>query len=137
MRRPASADFHRLVMMDESVPGTAYRIVSMLAACATVLLGAIILYDGFTGNQSARYRGVTLGVAAVFLLVGWGLLVLERNLHRLRHCGMSSPDPESDRIAWRRVHGVLTLASAGFLVLASGGILGVVARLRSGSNIFG
>jgi hypothetical protein len=117
------------------------RIALWLAGGASLMLGAIIGYDGLTGSLAAKVRTVTLVASLFFVLVGLGFLVLEGGLSTVRRFPAGHPEasdmpPELGR-AWRNIFGVLALAGGGFFLVVCSGILAVISRLRSGVNIFG
>jgi len=119
----------------------ASRIALWLAGGASVVLGAIIGYDGVTGSLAAKIRTLTFVASLFFVLVGLGFLVLERGLSTVRrfpagHPGASDIPPELGR-AWRNVFGVLALAGGGYFLVGCSGIVAVISRLRSGVHIFG
>jgi hypothetical protein len=119
----------------------ASRIALWLAAGASVVLGAIIGYDGVTGDLAARVRTVTFVVSLLFTLFGLGFYVLERGLSTVRrfptgHPGESDMPPELGR-AWRNVFGVLALAGGGYFLFACSAIVAVISRMRGGLHVFG
>lgn len=119
----------------------ASRIALWLAGGASVVLGAIIGYDGLTDSLAARFRVVTFVASLFFVLVGLGFLVLERGLSTVRrfpagHPEASAMPPELGR-AWRNVFGVLALAGGGYFLVACSAIVAVLSRMRSGVHVFG
>ncbi len=118
-----------------------YRIASWLAAGSLGILGAIILYDGLASSLAAHYRVVTLTIASCFIMAGVGFFVLERNLSRVRQHQEAIQDrnnmPQQLVKPWQMVHGVLTLAAGCAFLSSTAGILGIVARLKSGVSLFG
>jgi hypothetical protein len=119
----------------------ASRIALWLAGGASVVLGAIIGYDGLTDGLAARLRVVTFVAALFFVLVGLGFLVLERGLSAVRrfpagHPEASAMPPELGR-AWRNIFGVLTLAGGAYFLVVCSAIVGIISRLQSGVHIFG
>jgi hypothetical protein len=119
----------------------ASRIALWLAGGASVVLGAIIGYDGLTDGLAARLRVVTFVASLFFALVGLGFLVLERGLSTVRrfpagHPEASAMPPELGR-AWRNVLGVLALAGGGYFLIVCSAIVGVISRLQSGGHVFG
>jgi hypothetical protein len=119
----------------------ASRIALWLAGGASVVLGAIIGYDGVTGSLAEKVRTVTFLASWFFALVGLGFLVLERGLSTVRRFPAGHPEtsdmpPELGR-AWRNVFVVLALAGGGYFLIACSGIVAVLSRLRGGVHIFG
>jgi hypothetical protein len=119
----------------------ASRIALWLAGGASVVLGAIIGYDGVTGSLAEKVRTVTFLASSFFALVGLGFLVLERGLSTVRRFPAGHPEaidmpPELGR-AWRNVFVVLALAGGGYFLIACSGIVAVLSRLRGGVHIFG
>jgi hypothetical protein len=117
------------------------RVALWLAGGASLILGAIIGYDGLTGRLAAEFRAVTLVASLFFALVGLGFFMLERGLSTVRQFHPGHPDagvmpPELGR-AWRNIFGVLTLAGGGCFLVVCSGIVAVISRLRSGVNVFG
>jgi hypothetical protein len=117
------------------------RIALWLAGGASLILGAIIGYDGLTGSLAAKVLTVTWVASLFFVLVGLGFLVLERALSSVRRFPAGHPEasdmpPELGR-AWRNIFGVLALAGGGYFLVVCSGIVAVISRLRSGVNIFG
>ncbi len=119
----------------------ASRMAMWLAAGASVVLGAIIGYDGVTGDLTARVRTVTFAVSLFFALFGLGFYVLERGLSTVRRFHPGHPEagdvpPELGR-AWRNVFGVLALAGGGYFLFACSALVAVVSRMRGGLHVFG
>jgi len=119
----------------------ASRIALWLAGGASVVLGAIIGYDGVTGSLAEKVRTVTFLASSFFALVGLGFLLLERGLSTVRRFPAGHPEaidmpPELGR-AWRNVFVVLALAGGGYFLIACSGIVAVLSRLRGGVHIFG
>jgi hypothetical protein len=119
----------------------ASRIALWLAGGASVVLGAIIGYDGVTGSLAEKVRTVTFLASSFFALVGLGFLVLERGLSTVRRFPAGHPEaidmpPELGR-AWRNVFGVLALAGGGYFLVVCSAIVGVISRLQSGGHVFG
>jgi hypothetical protein len=119
----------------------ASRIALWLAGGASVVLGAIIGYDGLTDGLAARFRVVTFVASLFFVLVGLGFLVLERGLSTIRRFPAGHPEasdmpPELGR-AWRNVFGVLALAGGGYFLFVCSAIVAVLSRMRSGVHVFG
>jgi hypothetical protein len=117
------------------------RIALWLAGRASVILGAIICYDGVTGGLAAEVGAVTFVASLFFALVGLGFFVLERGLSTVRQFPAGHPEasdipPELGR-GWRNVFGVLALAGGGYFLIACSGIVAVISRLRSGVHVFG
>jgi hypothetical protein len=117
------------------------RVALWLAGGSSVVLGAIIGYDGLTDGLAARLRVVTFVASLFFVFVGLGFLVLERGLSTVRrfpagHPEASAMPPELGR-AWRNVFGVLTLAGGGYFLVACSAIVAVISRLQGGVHVFG
>jgi hypothetical protein len=128
-------------VLSKPLLASAWRTASWLAGGASVFLGAIICFDGLTGNLAARFRAVSLVASAFFALVGLGFFILERGLFRIKQSPASHPAagemrPDLDR-AWGNVLGVLTLAGGGYFLLVCSAIVAVLSRLRSGLHVFG
>lgn len=117
------------------------RITLWLAGGASVVLGAIIGYDGVTSDLTAQIRVVTWVASLFFVLVGLGFLVLERGLSTVRRFPAGHPEagamPAELGRAWRNVFGVLTLAGAGYFLFVCSAIVAVISRLQGGVHVFG
>jgi hypothetical protein len=119
----------------------ASRIALWLAGGASLILGAIIGYDGLTSSLAAKVRTVTFVASLFFALVGLGFFMLERGLSTIKrfpagHPEASAMPPELGR-AWRNVLGVLTLAGGGYFLVVCSAIVAVISRLQGGVHIFG
>ncbi len=124
-----------------TVLAPASRIALWLAGGASVVLGAMIGYDGLTDGLAARFRVVTFVASLFFVFVGLGFLVLERGLFTIRRFPAGHPEasdmpPELGR-AWRNVFGVLALAGGGYFLFVCSAIVAVLSRMRSGVHVFG
>jgi hypothetical protein len=119
----------------------ASRTALWLAVGASVVLGAIIGYDGLTDGLAARSRVVTFVASLFFVLVGLAFFALERGLSTVRrfpagHPEVSAMPPELGR-AWRNIFGVLTLAGGGVFLFVCSAIVAVISRLQGGVHVFG
>lgn len=117
------------------------RIALWLAGGASLILGAIIGYEGLTSSLAAKVRTVTLVASLFFVLVGLGFLVLERALSTVRRFPASHPEASDMPLelgrAWRNIFGVLALAGGGYFLVVCSGIVAVLSRMRGGVHVFG